>query len=129
LAIAYVRWDLKWPPQAWTFLAINLLLTSVAEEALFRGVIQEQLTRALERHRRLGWLPVVLSTLFFALAQANDGLPLVALVALAGFGYSLVYAMTVGRENKYRAAPTCGPSRLPMSPTAGERSNSARMID
>ncbi|WP_280154200.1 CPBP family intramembrane metalloprotease [Piscinibacter sp. XHJ-5] len=93
-AIGYVRWDPKWPPQAWTFLAINLLFTCVAEEAVFRGVIQEQLIQALEHQPRLVGLPVVVSTLLFALIHVNGGLPLVALAALAGLGYSLVYAMT-----------------------------------
>lgn len=93
-AIGYVRWDPKWPPQAWTFLAINLLFTCVAEEAFFRGLVQEQLTRVLERRPRLSAIPVVLSTLLFALAHAGGGLAFVGLVALAGFGYSLVYAIT-----------------------------------
>lgn len=93
-AVGYVRWDPKWPPEAWTFLTINLLFTCVAEEAFFRGVIQEQLTKALEGHPRLIGLPVVVSTALFALAHAGGGLPLVALAALAGLGYSVVYAMT-----------------------------------
>jgi uncharacterized protein len=93
-AIGYVHWDPKWPPQAWTFLTLNLLFTCVAEEAFFRGVIQEQLTRALERRPRLVWFPVAVSTLVFALAHASGGLPLVALAALAGLGYSVVYSIT-----------------------------------
>jgi len=94
VAIGYVRLDPKWPPEAWTFLTINLLFTCVAEEAFFRGVIQEQLAKALEGHPRLVALPVLVATLLFALAHASGGLPLVALAALAGLGYSLVYAIT-----------------------------------
>jgi membrane protease YdiL (CAAX protease family) len=93
-AMGYVRWDPKWPPQVWTFLTINLLFTCVAEEAFFRGVIQEQLTKAIEGHPRFMWLPVVVSTSLFALAHASGGLPLVALAALAGLGYSVAYGIT-----------------------------------
>lgn len=94
VAIGYVRWDPKWPPQVWTFLSINLLFTCVAEEAFFRGVIQEQLTQALEPHPRLIVLPILASALLFGLAHAGGGLPLVALATLAGLGYSVVYAIT-----------------------------------
>lgn len=94
IAIGYVRWDPKWPPQVWTFLSINLLFTCVAEEAFFRGVIQEQLTQALEPHPRLIGLPILVSALLFGFAHAGGGLPLVALATLAGLGYSVVYAVT-----------------------------------
>lgn len=94
VALGYVRWDPKWPPEALTFLTINLLFTCVAEEVFFRGLIQEKLTRAIERFPRLVWLPVVVSTLLFGLAHARGGLPLVALASLAGLGYSIVYART-----------------------------------
>lgn len=94
VALGYVRWDPKWPPEALTFLTLNLLFTCVAEEAFFRGVIQEKLTQAFERFPRLAWLPVVISTLLFALAHARGGLPLIALAAMAGLGYSLAYAWT-----------------------------------
>jgi uncharacterized protein len=94
VALGYVRWDPKWPPEALTFLTINLLFTCVAEEVFFRGLIQEKLTQAVERFPRLIWLPVVVSTLLFGLAHARGGLPLVALASLAGLGYSIVYART-----------------------------------
>lgn len=94
VALGYVRWDPKWPPEALTFLAVNLLFTCVAEEAFFRGVIQEKLTQGLERLPHLAWLPVVISTVLFALAHARGGLPLILLAGLAGLGYSLAYART-----------------------------------
>jgi len=94
VTIGYVHWDPKWPPQVWTFLSINLLFTCVAEEAFFRGVIQEQLTQALATHPRLIVLPTLVSSLLFGLAHAGGGLPLVALATLAGLGYSVVYAIT-----------------------------------
>ncbi len=94
MALGHVRWDPKWPPEALSFLMINLLFTCVAEEAFFRGVIQEQITRACEHFPRLVWLPVLISTALFSLAHAGGGAPLMAFAALAGLGYSLAYVWT-----------------------------------
>lgn len=42
-ALGMIRWDPKWPPQTLQFLVTNLLLTCVAEEALFRWMVQDRL--------------------------------------------------------------------------------------
>ena len=94
ISLDYVRWDPKWPPQTLTFLAINLLFTCVAEEAFFRGLIQERLTRALQGSPRLAAVPVVVSASLFGLAHWGGGMHLVLLAGLAGLGYSTVYAVT-----------------------------------
>jgi membrane protease YdiL (CAAX protease family) len=94
VSLGYVRWDPKWPPETLTFFSINLLFTCVAEEAFFRGVIQEQLSRALEGSPRIAALPIVVSTLLFALAHWGGGLQLVLLAGIAGLGYSICYAVT-----------------------------------
>lgn len=82
--------DPKWPASAPVFLVSNLLFTCVAEEAFFRGLIQEGL------HRRFAGLspawPVALSSLLFAAAHLGGGLPHAALAGLAGLGYALVHA-------------------------------------
>lgn len=94
VGLDYVRLDPKWPVVALTFLAINLLFTCVAEEAFFRGVIQERLARACANVRWLAWLPIAVSTVLFAIAHTGGGIVLVALAAIAGLGYSLAYAWT-----------------------------------
>ena len=66
----------------------------IAEEAFFRGVIQERLTRACKKFPHLAWLPVVVSAGLFASAHAGGGAALVVLAAIAGLGYSVVYART-----------------------------------
>lgn len=82
--------DPKWPASAPVFLVSNLLFTCVAEEAFFRGLIQEGLHH---RFARLGpALPVALSSLLFAAAHLSGGLPHAALAGLAGLGYALVHA-------------------------------------
>ncbi|RZL01666.1 MAG: CPBP family intramembrane metalloprotease [Rubrivivax sp.] len=89
-----VRPDAKVPAFSALFLAVNLLFTCVAEEAFFRGWVQERLTRALASRPSLAWVPVAASTLFFALAHAGGGPGYVALAGLAGWAYALVYALT-----------------------------------
>ncbi len=87
---------LRWPPQATVFLLANLFLTCVAEEAAFRGVIQQLLGRWLGddlRHWR-GWLPVSLAALLFGLAHWAGGPVYVGLATLAGLGYGLSYALS-----------------------------------
>ena len=94
LSTGYVRPDLKLPTFAPAFLAINLLFTVVAEEAFFRGMVQERLTRAVAAHPRLQWIPVGVSSASFGLAHLAGGPLLVLFATIAGIGYSLAYAAT-----------------------------------
>lgn len=79
----------KLPVLALQFLLANLLLTCIAEEALFRGLLQEQL------HRRVpAGVAIALSAVLFGLAHLAGG-PVSALLAgLAGVGYAAAYART-----------------------------------
>ena len=88
LAVAWlsgrVMPDPHWPAVTPGFLAVNLLFTCVAEEAFFRGLIQEGLHR---RFASLGpALPVGLSTLLFAAAHLGGGVLHAAIAGLAGLG-------------------------------------------
>jgi len=91
MAAGYVRPDVKWPPLAPWFLAVNLLFTCVTEEAFFRGFILGGLARGLERRRYGTAVAVVVSTVLFGLAHARGGPALVVLAALAGLGYAAAY--------------------------------------
>jgi len=90
------RPTLRWPDNAGLFLAANLFLTCVAEEAAFRGVIQGLLARRLGTDLRTmnGWLPVLLAAVLFGLAHAAGGTAYVALAMLAGLGYGLAYTLS-----------------------------------
>ncbi|WP_158107393.1 CPBP family intramembrane glutamic endopeptidase [Vibrio furnissii] len=90
LLVAWVLGALKpefsLPDWLWLFALNNLLLTCVVEEALFRGVIQQTLTRVG------GTIVGILSaSLLFGLAHIAGGLLLVMFAALAGLGYGLAY--------------------------------------
>lgn len=93
-ATGHVAFDPKMPAIAPQFLAINLLFVCVAEEAFFRGMVQERLTVLVAGRASLGWVPVAASASLFGLAHAPGGMALALLAAVAGLGYSLVYAKT-----------------------------------
>jgi len=107
--VKFVRLDPKFPDVAWAFLVTNLLFTCVAEEAFFRGLLQERMalcalgtasaagcaTSSLKPTTVLRLaLPVTASALLFAAAHAAGGPLLVLMAGVAGLGYALVYAFT-----------------------------------
>jgi membrane protease YdiL (CAAX protease family) len=96
LAAGYVRFEPKWPEAAPAFLVANLVFTCVAEEAFFRGLIQERLMRLAETRRQPAWtwVAIAVSTLLFGLAHAGGGATWMAVATVAGLGYAAVYAQT-----------------------------------
>lgn len=94
VAAGAVRYDPKVPPIALAWMASNLMLTCIFEEALFRGVIQDRLAHWLAGRRRWAWLPLVAASVLFGLAHGAGGPVLVVVATIAGTGYGLAYAMT-----------------------------------
>ncbi|HEX8613493.1 MAG TPA: CPBP family intramembrane glutamic endopeptidase [Telluria sp.] len=91
LLVGYVEVDFKLFAYTPVFIALNLLFTCVAEEAFFRGFIQEQLTRAMARWKAGPAIAMCLAALLFGLAHARGGWLFVALATLAGLGYGYAY--------------------------------------
>lgn len=96
LAAGYVRLEPKWPEAAPAFLVANLLFTCVAEEAFFRGLIQERLMRLADARRQpaWNWIAIAVSTALFGLAHAGGGSTWMLVATLAGLGYAAIYART-----------------------------------
>jgi uncharacterized protein len=94
LVMGQIRPDVKLPSYAPVFLAINLFFTCVAEEAFFRGLLQDRLAKNLAtRHFRGGGLiAVACCALLFGLAHAAGGPWYVLVSTLAGLGYGYAYA-------------------------------------
>ncbi len=91
LALGFVRFDPRWTPLFWVWAPINLLLTCVSEEALFRGFLQHELGFALDGRRHAAVVAVAVSAVAFGLAHAAGGWPYVLLATLAGTGYAVAY--------------------------------------
>ncbi|MBB3193032.1 CPBP family intramembrane glutamic endopeptidase [Roseateles terrae] len=98
VALGMIRWDPKWPPQTLQFLVTNLLLTCVAEEALFRVMVQDKLAtgaRSVMPQRIHTIVPtglgIVVSALLFGAVHAGGGLGMIVVAAVAGLGYAVAY--------------------------------------
>ncbi len=93
LALGHIRPDLKLPPFTPVFLAANLLFTCVAEEAFFRGFLQERLAGSLDRFRFGGLVAVLCSAILFGLAHAAGGARYVMLATVTGAGCGYAYSL------------------------------------
>ena len=99
-ALGFITPDPKLSPFALMWVPINLLLTCVAEEAFFRGVVQERLMQAFERSSHRRWVPLAVSSVLFGLVHAGGGIALIVGAAVAGVGYGAAY----GRTRRIEAA-------------------------
>jgi membrane protease YdiL (CAAX protease family) len=93
-AVGYVRWAPKlpawWPLWLWSM----VFLTALAEEALFRGVVQSALERWLAPSRLATALAIVGAGTLFGVAHVGGGPSYVLLSSIAGIGYGWIYAST-----------------------------------
>ncbi|MGY6269265.1 CPBP family intramembrane glutamic endopeptidase [Achromobacter denitrificans] len=91
LAMGVVGWAPKWPAAGAIWLANNALLVTLAEEALFRGYVQQQLSLRW-RDRAWGpWAALAMAAALFGLAHYAGGWQWMLLAGLAGAGYGLAY--------------------------------------
>ncbi|WP_175841155.1 CPBP family intramembrane glutamic endopeptidase [Burkholderia contaminans] len=91
LAFGMVGWAPKWPPSGWLWLVNNLLIVTLAEEALFRGYVQGGLTRALHAFAWGPWAALAIGAALFGAAHAAGGWQWIVLGTVAGVGYGLAW--------------------------------------
>ncbi|PRD96680.1 CPBP family intramembrane glutamic endopeptidase [Burkholderia ambifaria] len=91
LALGMVGWAPKWPASGWMWLANNVLLVTLAEEALFRGYVQGGLTRVLGRFGWGPWAALAIGAVLFGAAHAAGGWHWIVLGTVAGIGYGLAW--------------------------------------
>ncbi|PSU36481.1 CPBP family intramembrane glutamic endopeptidase [Photobacterium lutimaris] len=84
-----VKPEISLPTWTWIFVINNLLFTCVAEEALFRGYIQQRL---IERLTPI--VGITVTSLLFGLAHFAGGIFFIAIATLAGLLYGLTYYWT-----------------------------------
>jgi membrane protease YdiL (CAAX protease family) len=90
----YVRFDPKFPREAWVWMAVNLCFTCVAEEAFFRGFVQRGLQQLWSPLRHGAWLALGIAAILFGIAHAGGGIAYVILATIAGVGYGWAYLRT-----------------------------------
>lgn len=94
VAFGMLRFDPKLPNVTPGFLAVNLLFVCVAEEAFFRGVVQERLRQLFGIGPASTPTVIGFSALMFGVAHAGGGLRYALLATLAGAGYAYAYEKT-----------------------------------
>ena len=86
IALGLVAWQPKWPQGLLLWLAVNLGVAVLAEELLFRGVLQPALVK------RLGtWPGLLLTAGLFGAAHLPFSTLFAAVAACAGLGYGLAF--------------------------------------
>ena len=87
--IGKLKFDIGLPVWWWIFILNNLLLTCVAEETLFRGFLQQALTK------KFGIVvALIIASMIFGLGHFSGGIAFVIFAALAGLGYGLIFYIT-----------------------------------
>ena len=94
IALGFVYFDVKIPNEFLIWSVTNLLFVCLAEEALFRGFLQRNLTLILRNIKFSGVISILISALLFGLAHHAGGWKYVLLATVAGVGYGAVYYKT-----------------------------------
>ena len=85
--LGYVGWEPKIPEILWWWIPINLLGTCLAEEALFRGLLQDKLLGPILRQP----FSILVAALAFGASHFAGGWKYVALASVAGIFYGWAY--------------------------------------
>ena len=94
-AAGYIAWDPKWSAILGAWVPANLLLTCVAEESFFRGLLQRRLGTFLQGRVSAPALTALLAcAVAFGLAHFAGGTTYVLLATVAGIGYGTAYHFT-----------------------------------
>ncbi|KRD77412.1 CPBP family intramembrane glutamic endopeptidase [Lysobacter sp. Root983] len=90
-ALGQIAWAPKWPSWGLLWALNNLLLVTLAEEALFRGYLQEGLSRHWRERRWGDAAAIAVAALAFGLIHLAGGWAWALLAGVAGAGYGLAY--------------------------------------
>lgn len=90
----YARFDLKFPANGWIWILNNLFFVCLAEEALFRGIIQGGLQKVLPKARIWSAVSIGVAALAFGAAHYRGGFAYVGLATIAGLFYGYAYWKT-----------------------------------
>lgn len=89
-----VAFDPKLPQITLIWILRMLLSVCLAEEAFFRGHLQEKLTLALRQYKQGAWIAWGVVSLLFGLVHWPGGMPMILMATLAGLAYGFAYLKT-----------------------------------
>jgi len=93
-AFGYTHWDFKLPDLFFVWALINLIFTCVSEEAFFRGFLQKNLFKILQKYKYGNILSLITVSILFGLAHFAGGFKYVILSTIAGIIYGYAYQKT-----------------------------------
>lgn len=95
--LGYVRFDLKFNELFFLWAVHNLLFVCVAEEALFRGMIQKFLMLRFQNILGGKWMALVIASALFGAVHYSGGMRYMALAFVAGlfYGYAFMKAQKI----------------------------------
>ena len=91
-ALGQIAWAPKWPAWGLLWALNNLLLVTLAEEALFRGYLQEGLMRRWRERRWGDAAAIAVAAVAFGLVHLAGGWAWALLATVAGARYGLAYS-------------------------------------
>lgn len=91
--VGYAQFDPKITAVFFPWAIKNILFTVTAEEVLFRGVIQNHLSKLIKHNHRAS-VALGIGALLFGVAHYSGGLTYVILASIAGLLYGYVYMKT-----------------------------------
>lgn len=98
IVVALLSGHIKFEPKIidglWLWMWANLFFTCTAEEAFFRGLIQQQLVNRLTFINNGKWFALIIASVLFGLAHIAGGWVYVFISTIAGLGYGLTYQVT-----------------------------------
>ena len=94
LALGYTRFDPHWHALFLLWAPVNLFSTCLAEEAFFRGFVQQELGRAGANRALWGGLALTVGAVLFGLVHFAGGASYVIAGIVAGLGYGLAFLRT-----------------------------------
>jgi hypothetical protein len=94
VAAGYTAFAPHWTELFLLWAPINLFFTCLAEEALFRGFVQQELAKGRAQSAWLPGLALVIAAVLFGLAHFKGGATYVAAGIIAGLGYGWAWQRT-----------------------------------
>lgn len=92
LAMGYTRLDPKWTTLFLIWAPVNLFFTCLAEEAFFRGFVQQELSRSSFGFSAA--LAILIGAILFGASHFAGGMVYAIAGVIAGLGYGLAYHLT-----------------------------------
>ena len=92
--LGYVKFEFKLTNFILLWMLNNLLFVCIAEEAIFRGMIQKFLMLRLQRFQTGRWIALFIAAVLFGLVHYQGGLNYMLLAAIAGCFYGYAFMKT-----------------------------------